>query len=195
MTRRRIVHATLAAFAAAGLVGAHDLTYAIAVPDAGVRAAMLSMSGHGYLSIAVVVATVAGIFGGFAAAAVGFRAGASMDCVVIGWRSAAWRIASIQTCAFLVLEFVERAAADVPVVTVNTRLLLIGVLVQIALAASAALVLSFVARVARVVGESATAVAPIPQLIRTFVAIVDLAAPRPAFAGGVHARSPPVASR
>src|SRR5438045_3715558 len=108
--RRRTATPILAAFAAAGLVGAHVLAYVIALPDAAVRAAMLRGTGHGYLSAAGVVAVLAAIFGSFAAAALGARSGRAAP---VAWRHAALRIAAVQTAAFVVLEIAERAAVNI----------------------------------------------------------------------------------
>ena len=188
MTRRHLVRPTLALFAAAGLVGAHVVAYVIALPDAAVRSAVLRMTGHGYFSAAVVVATVAGIFGSAAAAAVGFRGGRRAP--PIRWRAAALRIALVQVGAFCVLEFAERAAAGGPV-SLSPKLLAVGVAVQIAIAVVAAIVLVLIARVATLAARAWTQPLPWTRPIRRVVALVDTSLRQPPFAAPLSARGPP----
>jgi hypothetical protein len=189
MTRRHFIRPTLGMFAAAGLVGAHVLAYLIALPDAAVRAAVLRTTGHGYFSAAFVVATVAAIFGSAAAAAIGCRRGHTASS--LRWRAAAWRIALVQSTAFLVLEFAERAAADVPF-SLSPKLLGIGLAVQLVVAIASAVVVVLIARVAALVWIAwSRRPRPTARLGGRAVALFDGTRPRAAFATGVSARGPP----
>jgi hypothetical protein len=195
MTRRRGVQAILATSAAAGLVGAHLIAYLVALPDAAVRSGMLRATGHGYFSAAIVVATVAGIFGVLAAAAVGFRAGETGEHLTLRWRDAALRIAAVQTAAFVVLEMAERAAANVPPLTISPRLLLTGFAVQIVLAAAAALLVTLIARVSAAAADLwLTRVPPVHGGTQRLVPLFDGRVLRPVLTGALHARAPPLAA-
>jgi hypothetical protein len=187
--KRRGTGAILAAFAAAGLVGAHVLAYAIALPDAAIRATILRGTGHGYLSAAGVVAVVAAIFGSFAAAWLGGR---SQRSVPIGWRQAALRIAAVQTGAFVVLEVAERAAVNIPPVAINPRLLVVGIAVQLLVACLAAAVIALACRVGAIVwralaGSLRASAGGSQRLVRVF----EARAFAPALAGGYDSRAPP----
>jgi hypothetical protein len=190
---RTRITVVLAAFAAAGLIGAHVLGYVIALPDAAVRAAILRGTGHGYLSAAGVVAVVAAIFGSFAAAALGFG---DVQARALRWRDAALRIAAVQTVAFVVLEIAERAAVNVPPVRMSPRLLLVGIGVQALVACIAALVIVLVCRVAAVVWRALAG-----TLVRAAYSAYRLVGPTDttpvplAFAGGFDSRAPPRSPR
>jgi len=192
---RRGVTAVLACFTGTGLVGAHVVAYLIALPDAAVRATILRATGHGYFSVAMVVATVAAIFGSFAPAALGFRRGETAR-VAVRWRYAAVRIALVQTAAFVVLGFAERAAANVPPVAMSPRLLFVGIGVQVLVACLAAAVIAVICRVAALVRRAlSTGTVRVLRPALRFVHVFEAALPQPALVGGFDSRAPPVSPR
>jgi hypothetical protein len=190
MGRRRTAQAILACSAAAGLVGAHVIAYIVALPDPAVRATVLRATGHGYFSAAAVAAVVAGIFGVLGAAALGYRRGGGMVRPV-GLRHTAVRVAAIQSAAFVILEVAERAAANVPLVTMNVRLLLIGIGVQALLGCLAAAIVLLVCRTAAAVWRALHGPPRIRGRVERRVAPFDALVSRPALAGAFASRAPP----
>jgi hypothetical protein len=197
MTRRRIRStALLGCFAAAGLVGAHVLAYRMALPDGLVRAAVLRTTGHGYLGPAIVIATVAFVFGLIGSAAVGFAHGRRHSRGIPSWRYAALRIAATQTGGFVMLEFAERVVVGRRPVAFDVALLCIGIVVQIVLACAAAAVLVLVGRAAHAVGRASRTPLPVRlQLYRSVFTAFDVRAPRLLFAGAQPVRGPPSSPR
>jgi hypothetical protein len=186
----------LACFAAAGLIGAHVLTYFIALPDAIVRSLVLRNTGHGYIGPAVVIAVVALLFGVMGSAAIGYARGRRGERSAARWRHAALRIAGTQTVAFLLLETAERGVAGRRPVLGDLTLFAVGVVVQALLGCVAAAVLTFVGRAAEFVGRALRPRrAPLLQAHRRVRVLFDVTPPRVQFAGAQSARSPPAPSR
>lgn len=195
MTRGRVTQtALLACFAAAGLIGAHVLTYFIALPDAIVRSLVLRNTGHGYIGPAVVIAVVALLFGVIGSAAIGYARGRRGERSAARWRHAALRIAGTQTVAFLLLETAERGVAGRRPVALDLMLLAVGILVQALVGCLAATVLTFVGRAGELVGR-ALRPAPLLRAHRRVRVSFDIAVPRLQFAGAHSARAPPAPSR
>jgi len=197
MTRRRAPQtALLACFAASGLVAAHVLAYVIALPDAMVRSAVLRNTGHGYLGPAIVIATVAMVFGLIGSAALGYSHGRRGTRGHMRWRDAALRIAGTQTVAFLLLEGAERVVSGRRPVALDVTLLAVGVVVQALLGLLAGAVVVAVRRVARAAGAARRAFVParLPLLGRVY-AMLGVRAPRLVAAGALPARGPPVSPR
>lgn len=194
MTRRVRQTALLASFAASGLIAAHVLAYVIALPDALVRSAVLRNTGHGYLGPAVVITTVALVFGVIGSAAVGYADGQRGVRAVPGWRHAALRIAATQTVAFLMLEGAERVVAGRRPVALDLTLLGVGVVVQAVLGMLAATVAVAVGRVARAVGAASRALVLDERATRLRIAL-DLRIPKLGGAGPLPARGPPLPLR
>jgi hypothetical protein len=147
----------LAGAAVAGAVVGHGVAYALAVPEPGMRLAVLAGSGHAYWSAAIAAAIVLGLASLGATLARHFRAGLGS-----GGRPAgeplgrlAGRLALLQVTTYLVQESIERAAAGVPLVgPVDGRLLLTGIAVQLLVAGALALGLAWAGRVAEVAGRA-----------------------------------------
>ena len=147
----------LAGAAVAGAVAGHTLAYALAVPESGLRLAVLAGSGHAYWSAAIAAAIVLGLASLGATVTSQFRAGLHQ-----GGRPAAEplgrlvaRLAVLQVTIYLVQELIERAAAGVPLGgPVNGRLLLTGIVVQLLVAGLLALGLAWAGRVAEVAGRA-----------------------------------------
>jgi hypothetical protein len=193
MMRRRIqTTALLGCFAAAGLVGAHVLAYRLALPDALVRSAVLRTTGHGYLGPALVIATVAFVFGLIGSAAVGFSRGHRGGHPMPGWRYVAVRIAATQAGGFVLLEAAERIVAGRRPVAFDVALVSIGIVVQIVLALAAATLLVVVGRAAGALGRALHA--PLPLHLpgyRSVFSMFDARGPRLLFASAHGARAPP----
>jgi hypothetical protein len=185
----------LAGAAVAGAVVGHGLAYALAVPQPGPRLALLAGSGHQYWSAAIAAAMVLGLGSLGATLARSFRAGLRPGGRPAGeplGRLAA-RLALLQVTIYLVQELIERLAAGFPLWgPVDARLLLIGVAVQLLVAAGLALGLAWAGRAAEVAGRA---------LRRHRAAHPDLppARPRPTgwvrpailLAAGLGGRAPP----
>jgi F0F1-type ATP synthase membrane subunit c/vacuolar-type H+-ATPase subunit K len=119
---------SLGGLALAGLVGGHALGYAIAIPDAHHRVALIARTGHGYLpslSWAAVVCGLAALVAGIGAGYVG-RGSTTGD-----WRRPAFRIVSMQAAAFVLIEIIERLASRASLASLSPSLLLVGVAVQL----------------------------------------------------------------
>lgn len=125
---------------AAGLIGGHIIAYQLSAPATPIRQLLLTQTGHGYLPRAIAAAMALG-----AVAIVG----ASFRAVLRGWRGEGnqldflatfRRLAIAQTIGFAILEIVERKAAGVTLSGL-AGVFLRGLLVQVAIAACAALVL------------------------------------------------------
>lgn len=133
----------LGALAFAGVAFAHGLTFLLIAPDPGTRERLLSATGHGYwpyvmpLALGAMVASLAGF-------AAGRRAGSTPERL---YRSAAIRLAVLQSVGFVLLEAVERSFVDASLHPLTSPFLLIGVAVQIAMALAGAVLLVVVARV------------------------------------------------
>jgi hypothetical protein len=104
----------------------------------------------------------------------------------------ALRLVGLQVLGFLALEVTERIAAGAPVSSVLAHhVLVLGILVQVVLAASAALLLSLLARAAGALARTLVR-APFPRPARRAFPRFPIAVPRPALLmGSAGSRSPP----
>lgn len=130
-----------AAGALAGLLSAHALNYRLLIPDPVRRAEILTSTGHGWLpaiesfAIACAVAAVAGA----AWTHFGIRGRERPG-------TTGARLATIQTIAFVALEFGERAIDGAPLHHLSPLLLAAGVLLQVLTAAVVAGALTLLGR-------------------------------------------------
>jgi hypothetical protein len=149
MSRRRpIGWFTLAGTASGGVILGHWLAYVAAVPGPAARARILSATGHGYWLGAVKVAGVLAV--------------ASVGATFVGHLSRRLRdewteprslfgltlpLAGLQVAAFTVLEVVERLVAGAPLGgALHHGLFLLGVAVQVLVAAAGAMLLLWLGR-------------------------------------------------
>jgi hypothetical protein len=140
--RRTFRGLPLGGVAAVGVVAGHWLAYAISVPNAQLRAEVLQSTGHGYWGIAVKLVAAVG-FAAFATLALRLLAGDPSPDRTRGRTYAAllWRLALIQLAAFSAMEAFERLGAGVPLSDLwSHHLFLLGLVVQLVVAAVAALV-------------------------------------------------------
>ena len=179
------------AFAFVGLIVGHLLSYLIAIPDPTRRASVLAQSGHAYLHIAGDVAVILGFA---AAVTVGLRAVAGRDATV---RSStaylAWRLGALQAMAFIAMELGERLVSGSGFGELFAdHLFGLGIVVQLVIAAAGALLLRWIGRVAVGIAD---ALARPPRRRTAGTLMVQQTSPgrpRPAFAGAIWARAPPL---
>lgn len=149
MRRRPSRHpAALLALGLGGVLAGHTVVYRLLIPDAHTRAAELAATGHGYLSSADAIATVAIV----AALAFAFLGGVLREPGPSG-ALLVRRIATFQVTAFVAMELIERLASG----TVGHALpavLLVGLPVQLAIALAIAAVAAWLARAGRAVTGS-----------------------------------------
>jgi hypothetical protein len=134
--------------AVTGVVIGHTITYAVAFPDDHHRAALLRDTGHAYWQAAVAVALLAG-----AVAACSHMAHAVRHAEPLSLPRAGLRLAGLQMVVFTMMETSERVAVDQPLTSLfDHRVLLLGLVVQVAVAA-------VLVQVLRLLGRAAVAVA------------------------------------
>jgi hypothetical protein len=139
-----------------GVVFGHWLSYLLAIPSTGIRSEVLVATGHAYWLTAVRQAVALAVVSLGAIAMRQFRLVRSNDLPERhGPGGLALRLAGLQVLGFLALEVTERVAAGAPVSTMLAHhVLVLGLLVQVAVAASAALLLSLFARAAGAVARA-----------------------------------------
>ncbi len=132
----------LAALAAVGVAVAHTLAFRVALPDAHVRHGELEATGHGYwpyfvaLALAFVVAGLAGFAGAQDRALPRLR----RYPAIVG------RLALVQIVGFILLEVVERLAVGGIELLLQEPAFLIGIPLQLLIAALGAFFLVVFAR-------------------------------------------------
>ena len=179
------------AFAFVGLIVGHLLSYLIAIPDPTRRATVLADSGHAYLHLAGDVAVILGFA---AAVTVGLRAVAERDGTDLpSTAHLAWRLGALQAGAFISMELGERLVSGSGFGELFAdHFFGIGILVQVVIATAGALLLRLIGRVAvRIADALARPPRRRPAVIR-WVRSDSSRPPRPAFAGIVSARAPPL---
>jgi hypothetical protein len=176
-----------------GVVLGHWLSYLLAMPSAGFRGEVLASTGHAYWLTAVKQAAILVVVSLAAIAMRQVRLARAQDRPELaGPGSLALRLAGLQVLGFLALEVTERVAAGAPVSSISGHhVLVLGLLVQVVLAASAALLLS---AFARAIGALARALvrAPFPRAPRRAFPRFPVAVPRPVLVtGSAGPRGPP----
>jgi hypothetical protein len=177
--------------AVAGLVLGHVVSYLIAVPDPHQRAFLLQRTGHAYLPAlgeAALILALGGIVALFVRAFAGFRGGGPEGVVRL-----ACALALVQVSAFAGQEVLERLVAGAPLrELVGDHILIVGAIVQIAIAAAGAATLRWLTRAAVRLATSVGSRAALPR-VRPVLALPDTALPANArllvWAGRV--RAPP----
>ena len=171
----------------AGVVLAHALDYAVVFPHAADRARQLDATGHGYWPIAVAAAFVAGA----TALAIAVRRG-MLGAVgrVADPRPFPQRVAHLavwQVALFVAVEVAERAAVGVAVAPlVTSPEFLLGLAVQVVVAAVALTLLGAVERAAREIARrrrrlrptGTPVAAPVPWAFPPMPVCLDTAGPR-----------------
>jgi hypothetical protein len=119
---------TILGLGLAGLVGGHAAVYAISVPDAYHRGALLAATGHAYLPSASRLAVMLGIAAVVAGVASGYLYRPRTAHASVA--RAAMRFAALQCAGFVSLEIAERVLAGASLSTLSLPLLLVGLLTQ-----------------------------------------------------------------
>lgn len=135
----------LFAFALAGLLAGHGLSYVIAAPDPHHRDLLLETTGHAYLpmagrvSLILLLAAIATITGR------AFMSRGSDAPATFG--ALAGRLAAVQVAAFAGLEVLERLISGAPLGhLMGDRVLPLGIAVQVAVAIVGAVILRWLIR-------------------------------------------------
>jgi hypothetical protein len=176
-----------------GVVFGHWMSYLLALPSRPVRNQVLRATGHGYWPTAVKLAVVLAVVSLAAAAIRQFRVALAKDLPEFdGPLSIAVRLTGLQVVGFIALEATERAAVGAPASSLlSHHVMVLGVLVQIVVAASAALLLCLFARAAGALAR-ALARASFPRPVRRLFLPPSLWVPQPAVADGPSVpRAPP----
>jgi hypothetical protein len=179
------------AFASVGLIVGHFLSYLIAIPDPARRAVVLAQSGHAYLHLAGDVAVIMGFA---AAVTVGLRAvtgrgGKGLPSTA----HVAWRLGALQAGAFIAMELGERLVTGGGFGELFAdHVFGIGIIVQLAIAAIGALLLQWIARLAVRIVDALSRTPRRRSVGSLWVRRPSSRIPRPAFAGIVSARAPPL---
>jgi hypothetical protein len=192
---RRVAHRLpLTGVAVAGAVLGHMVAYVLAVPSPTVRVALLGATGHAYWTAAIAAASVLGLASLAATLGRRFRAGllASHPQPADRPGRVAGQLAGFQLAIYLVQETLERLEAGIPAhALLDGRLLVIGVVVQTAIALVLAVLLVAAGRVAEAAGR---ALRPRPRRVEpTGLPVVDLVVAWPSrlLAAGLGSRAPP----
>jgi hypothetical protein len=191
--RRTLRGLPLVGAAFGGVVLGHWLCYVLAMPSAGIRGEVLVATGHAYWLTAVKQAVVLAVVSLAVIALRQFRRVRARGIPEhTGPGSLAVRLAGLQVLGFLALEVTERVAAGAPVSSVLAHhVLVLGLLIQVVMAASAALLLSLFARAAGALARALMR-ARFPRPARRAFPRPTLMVLRPALVtGSVGPRSPP----
>jgi hypothetical protein len=149
--RRRSTRSLLA-WSLVGLIAGHQATYLLLYRDPAVIGSMLDATGHGWLGLAPI-----------------FVLSAALTALVLGFqiadpvRSFRWRftfLALIQGMTFVTVEFAERFGGGIdvgPLLADDWLILVVGVAMQVAVAALLAIASRVVERVAAVLARHRTA--------------------------------------
>jgi hypothetical protein len=173
------------ALATLGVVLGHVLTYLVLVPNEAARTALLARTGHAYFSVFAQVALAVGAVGAAASGLGSLGREAGSRAVSFG------RLARFQVFAFVWMEVAERVASRAGFGELFRADMVVGVLVQIGVAALFAWLVSVLGRV--VGGRRRDVRTHPPQPIATLAAAPPEhpAAVGPAFVP--PARAPPFA--
>jgi len=173
------------------MLAAHWLAYIVAAPDAHERAHLLDASGHGYW----LYLAAAGLGGGVLALAGFIRSRLHASAPATGGlRFATAALALFQVVTFSILEGAERVASGHDLLsTFAEPVVVIGIVLQLVVAACGGLLLRAVARVIELVKARTR---PRRSVSQTFNPASSQRCPRPLVAaGGSTLRGPPVLVR
>jgi hypothetical protein len=139
-----------------GVVLGHWLGYLLAIPSTVIRGEVLVATGHAYWLTAVREAVALAVVSLAAIVMRQFRLVRANDLPERGGPGGlALRLAGLQVLGFLALEVTERVVAGAPISSLLAHhVLVLGLLVQVVVAASAALLLSLFARAAGAIARA-----------------------------------------
>jgi hypothetical protein len=174
-----------------GLVAGHGIAYLIAIPNAQRRAAVLQSTGHAYLPLLVEIGLILAVAGAASLVMHAFGSGGRVrEGSLVRTASG---LGALQASAFVVLEVVERLLTHMPLHELaSDHLLAIGVVVQLGVALTGALVLRAMARTAaRLALVSVRSHTPRPSGLVP-IPLVRTLDRRPVLVGAVGVRGPPL---
>jgi hypothetical protein len=156
MRQRSDLRASAVAVAAgAGTLGGHWAAYRVAVPEAHLRDHVLAQAGHGYWGVAAKGGVALAVGVAVAVVLGGMRAGARGQTTTPKVGSLIRKLATLQVLGFVGLEVVERLASGTSLAgLLSHRLLAVGVVVQVLVAAASALAMRWLHRAAVVIGAT-----------------------------------------
>lgn len=173
----------VAVIAFAGTLVAHALAYSLVAPDPHVHSAVLRDTGHGAWTLitALAVAFAAGLGPGSLFRSCG-RA--------LRVRGLLPRLLLVQSFAFLATEAVERLAAGVPLEQMTPAPIVVGVVLQLPIAAALAWLVKLVARVPRLSSRERRGVPRTGDLIYSLPSFYPVVPTGPA-GHAISSRGPP----
>jgi hypothetical protein len=183
--RRRSTRSLLA-WSLVGLIGGHQATYLLLYRDPALMGGILDATGHGWLALAPI-----------------FVLSAALTALVLGFhvaepvRSLRWRftfLALIQGLTFVAIEFAERFGGGIdvgPLLAADWPILVVGVAMQVAVAAVLAIASRVVERVAALLARHRTT-NPHRRPIRVVRPSLVLFGPATSPGSGHGPRAPPV---
>lgn len=195
MRWRRLAHRLpLTGVAVAGAMVGHMVAYVLAVPEPTVRVALLGATGHVYWTEAIAAALVLGLASLATTLRRRFRAGLRAGQPQPGDHVGrlAGQLAGFQIAIYLIQEVLERLEAGIPPqALLDSRLLVIGVAVQTAIAVVLAVLLVAAGRIAEAAGRALRP--PSRHAEPTSQPMVDLVVGWPSrlLAAGLGSRAPP----
>jgi len=192
--RRLAQRLPLTGLAVAGAVVGHMVAYVLAVPQPTVRVALLGATGHAYWTAAIAAATVLGLASLATILGRRFRAGLVSAPPPPDEHPGrlAGQLAGFQVAIYLVQEAVERLEGGISVHALPvSRLLVIGVIVQTAIALALAVMLVAAGRVAEAAGRALRRPPRQPEPAGRPVAGLVGAWPSRLLAAGLGSRAPP----
>jgi hypothetical protein len=194
--RRLARRLPLTGVAVAGAMVGHMAAYVLAVPQPTARVALLGATGHAYWSAAIAAAVVLGL-ASLATTLLGrFQAGLAAGQPPQPGESAgrlARHLAGFQVAIYLVQEALERLEVGVPPhALLAGRVLPVGVVVQVAIAAALAWLLTVAGRAAEAAGRALRQPPPHPEPIGLPAVAGQVAGwPSRLLAAGLGSRAPP----
>ena len=199
MRWRRLAHRLpLTGVAVAGAVVGHMVAYVLAVPEPTARVALLGATGHAYWTAAIAAAVVLGLASVATTLLGRFRAGLVTGRPDSGESVGrlAWHLAGFQVAIYLVQEVLERLEAGIaPHALFAGRVLPVGVVVQVAIAAGLAVLLAVAGRAAEAAGRALRQPPHHPEPVSLAVPTDQVAGwPSRLLAAGLGSRAPPRAS-
>jgi hypothetical protein len=190
MRSRWIRAAVLGAAAFFGLVGAHAIDYFLLYAGPARRSVLLQ-TGHSYFGKAFELGMAAAILAAIASFALGFTRDSADRSRRSPLRVAAV-LALIQSGGFIALEAAERVIARAPAGQI-TRILVLGVVLQAAIATVTAFALSMLERAGQIVARALAKEPPFEQPVTATWRPREAARPKIALLARASPRAPPVA--
>lgn len=192
--RRAVGGFPLVGVAVGGVVLAHWLAYVLAIPAAHARAEVLVASGHSYWIMAIKLAVVLGLaaLGGLFLRHLG-PPPPTWESRQEAFSATAARLSLLQVVAFIAMEVTERLVVGAPVAHLfHHRLFLMGLALQLIVAAAGALLLLWLSQTAeRVVQALGRPRLPRRAVLRTIPFEIQTAPPVDPVRDGVGLRGPP----